>query len=284
MLPKDPKHQLDKDVHHIAPSSIETIDRALFTWIREEMDVFCTTNNGWKKVPVLWSTAERAKQSKAARESRDLSGQLRVPRITVERTSIVKDMARNGPYWANVPPSDDSGGVLTIARRINQKKTRNFQNSDAKRKRGQLNFKTQKRNDRVVYEYISIPQPVYIDVTYKITIWTEYQQQMNEIVQPFITEGGGINYDIIRADGHRYEMFIGQDFSQDNNVADMGEEERKYQTTIEIKVLGMLLGDGPNQDHPQVTIRENAVDVKTPREREVFDEKPGDWDKSKFKG
>ena len=83
MLPKDPKHQLDKDVHHIAPSSIETIDRALFTWIREEMDVFCTTNKGWKKVPVLWSTAERAKQSKAARESRDLSGQLRVPSITV---------------------------------------------------------------------------------------------------------------------------------------------------------------------------------------------------------
>ena len=129
MLPKDDKDkksQLDKTVHHIAPSSIETIDKALYNWIEEEMNVFCTTNKGWQKVPVLWSTAERARQSKAARESRDKSGQLRVPRITVERVGVVKDMARNGPYWANVPPQDDQGGVLVIARRINQKKTQNF--------------------------------------------------------------------------------------------------------------------------------------------------------------
>ena len=275
---------LDKTVYNISPCTLETIDTAIYKWINEEMDVFCTTNKGWKKVSVLWSTAERAKQSKGSREARDQSGQLILPIITVERTGVTKDPARKGPYWANVPPTDDRGGVFVIARKINQDKTKNFQNADALRKRKQINFKTEKRNDKVVYQYISIPQPVYVDVTYKITMWTEYQQQMNEVVQPFITEGKGINYEVIEHDGHKFEIFIGSDFTQNNNVADMAEEERKYQTEIEIKVLGMLIGDGPNQDTPKVVITENAVEVKIPRERVMTDEKPGEWDKSKFRG
>ena len=204
--------------------------------------------------------------------------------MTVERTAVVKDAAKKGPYWAAVPPKSDSGGVLTVARRVKQDKTSNFQNADSMRKRGQLNFKVQKKNNRVVYEYLSVPMPVYVDVTYKVTIWTEYQQQINEATQPFITKTKNVHWARIESSGHRFELKIGQDFSQDNNVADMGEDERKFQTTIELNVLGYLLGEGPNQDHPQITVEENFVDVKMPREREMWDEKPGDWEKSKFRG
>ena len=275
---------LDKRIININPCSIETIDRAVMKWVDEDMNLYCTTNKGWKKVPTLWSTAERAQQSKGTREARDSAGQIILPAMTVERTGVIKDPARKGPYWANIPPHDARGGVLVVARRINQDKTQNFQNAKSLRKRQQVNFKTQKKNNKIVYEYMSIPQPVYVDVTYNVSVWTEYQQQMNEIVQPFITEGNGINYEVVEFDGHKFEIFIGQDFSQENNVADMGEDERKYQTKIEIKVLGMLIGDGPNQDHPKVVITENAVEVKMPRERVMTDEKPGEWDKSKFRG
>ena len=67
-------------------------------------------------------------------------------------------------------------------------------------------------------------------------------------------------------------------------ITDMGEEERKFQTDVEIKLMGMLIGDGPNQETPKVVITENAVEVKIPRERVMTDEKPGEWDKSKFRG
>ena len=265
---------LDKKIYNISPCTLETIDTAVYKWVDEHMDIFCTTNKGWKKVACLWTVAERAKQSKGAREARDQAGQLILPIITVERTAVVKDPARKGPYWANVPPTDDRNGVFVVARKLNQDKTSNFQNAESLRKRGQVNFKTQKKNNKAVYQYMSIPQPVYVDVTYKISVWTEYQQQMNEIVQPFITEGKGINYEVVEHDGHKFEIFIGQDFSQNNNVSDMGEDERKYQTEIEIKVLGMLIGDGPNQDTPKVVITENAVEVKMPRERVLTDETP----------
>ena len=109
--------------------------------------------------------------------------------------------------------------------------------------------------------------PIYVEATYSINLRTEYQQQMNNMVQPFITRPGGPNHLMLEHNGRRYEAFIGQDFSTNNNVADIGEDERNYKTTIELKVLGALIGHGPNQEKPKVVIRENAVDVKLMRER-----------------
>ena len=50
----------------------------------------------------------------------------------------------------------------------------------------------------------------------------------------------------------------------------MGDGERNYVTTVEIKVLGALIGDGPNQEKPKRAIRETIVDVKLMRERVVL--------------
>ena len=47
-----------------------------------------------------------------------------------------------------------------------------------------------------------------------------------------------------------------------------------YQTTINIKVLGYLIGQDVNQDQPKIVVRENAVSVKMPRERVVMSDDP----------
>ena len=46
------------------PSTVETIDYALYNWINEEMNVFATHNTGFKKVPCIWGGGERAFQIK----------------------------------------------------------------------------------------------------------------------------------------------------------------------------------------------------------------------------
>ena len=102
-------------------------------------------------------------------------------------------------------------------------------------------------------EYLNIPIPVYVTMMYTVVLRAEYQQQMNEVVQPFMTTGGGINYDTISENGYKYEIFIGDAFAQEDNVANMEEDERKYQTSIEIKALGLLIGDGPNDETPKAT-------------------------------
>ena len=87
---------------------------------------------------------------------------------------------------------------------------------------------------------------------------------MNEAIQPFMARASQ-NYFIINKDGHRFECFMQEGFEQES-INNLGEEERKYKTTISVKVLGYLIGEGDNQEKPQVIKEENAVEIKIPRE------------------
>jgi hypothetical protein len=134
-----------------------------------------------------------------------------------------------------------------------------------------------------VYETTTIPMPVYVDVTYKITARTEYQQQMNEIIQPFITKHGGVNHFNIKYEGHKFESFMQSDFAQESNISEIGEEEQYYQTAFEVKVLGYLIGGDSNQDSPKLVVRENAVEVKIGRERTLLEDELEHRDTNKNK-
>ena len=54
----------------------------------------------------------------------------------------------------------------------------------------------------------------------------------------------------------------------------MDGEERKFETSIDIKVLGYLVGEGVNDDRPKFSIRENAVQLRIQRERTIFGDIP----------
>ena len=252
----------------IQPSTIETVDYAMTEWV-ESLNIHANTNKGFKPVPVLWVAAERSYSVKNNKDLRDSSGAVILPLLTIERTSMTKELSRKGAAFGNLPPVPDyKGGTVAIARRIQQKKSAAFASAKTKDVFGQRTHPY--KNSEIVYETITIPMPVYVDVSYKISCRTEYQQQMNQIMQPFITKTGGINYFNIEKDGHRFEAFMQSDFALESNVAEIGEDERFYQTAFEVKVLAYLIGAGENQETPKTVIRENAVQVKIGRERVIF--------------
>ena len=268
------------------PSTIETIDQAFFKFIDEELNVSSNTNKGFKKVPVIWVSAERAFQIKRDKGLRDDKGVLKLPLITIERKAMKKDPSMKGVAWSHIPEiNDEKGGALIVARRIKQDKTSNFLNADSARLKGSLadadatvgegqqNFPS-KNAGKVVYETISMPVPTYVVIDYAVTLRTEYQQQVNEMVAPFITKTGQINNFFIDHEGHRFEGFIQGEFGQASNVANLKEEERMYEVPLTIKILGYLIGEGPNRDRPKLSIRENAVEVKIPREKVIFGDIP----------
>ena len=69
------------------PSTLETIDRALFNFIDSEINIHVNTNKGWNKVPTIWVSAERAFQTKKDEGVRDKEGTLVLPLISIERSS-----------------------------------------------------------------------------------------------------------------------------------------------------------------------------------------------------
>ena len=268
------------------PSTIETIDQAIYKYINESLDLHSNTNKGWKKAPVIWVASERSHQIKNNRDLRDNQGFYKLPLITIERSSMVKDPAFRGTFQAHMP--DMGRGYhstkrinIPAARRINQKKTSNFKNAWSSRQYGNINNTTVGHGQqnfpgiatdksRVVFETIYQPIPIWVKTMYSLKIRTEFLQQMNELTQPFYVRTGQASSFFITHEGHRYEAFVEGEFGQTNNVAELGEEERTYQTEINLKVLGYLMGEGPNDDRPKITVVENYVDIKIPRERVIL--------------
>lgn len=253
------------------PSTIENVDLAMYIWLNEKMDLYTNTNKGWNKVPVVWVSGERSFQIKNRKEARDSSNNFILPVMTLERTEMSKDLAKKGKYWGDVIPNrDEKGGSIAIQTTIKQDKTSNFANSASQRVVGQPNFR--RKNKKIVYQTKFVPMPVYVTMTYIIDIKTEYQQQMNDLLQPFMTKTGAVNYFIIENEGHRYESFIDSKFSTKNNGTDLQQSERIFNSQVTINVLAHLVGEGSNIEKPKVALRENIVEVKIPREYIIFDE------------
>ena len=60
-MPKRTKLNQDLEASYgYRPSTLEDIDRALFNFVNDDLNIFCETNDGFKKVPVIFSSPERA--------------------------------------------------------------------------------------------------------------------------------------------------------------------------------------------------------------------------------
>jgi hypothetical protein len=67
-------------------STIEDIDYVITSWLKEDLQLSCKTNEGYTEVPVLWQAPERAYQIKNKKELRDSDSALKLPLISIERT------------------------------------------------------------------------------------------------------------------------------------------------------------------------------------------------------
>ena len=159
---------------------------------------------------------------------------------------------------------------MVIAKKIKQDKTRNFAVAAADRERSTSG--TEQRyfprvNKKVVIQTLSIPIPVYVNIEYKISIKSEYQQHMNQIMAPFITRTGQINSFVMQRNGHLYEAFIDQNFNNTSNITNLAEELRMFSTEFTIRVLGYLIGEEASDDRPLVRFDESVVEVTFPQEQ-----------------
>ena len=261
-------------------STLEDVDFAVYKFFDERLNLNTNTNKGFRKTPVIWSGAERSHNIKNDKINRDLTGQIILPVISIERDSVKKtDKSRIIPYSVVDPVGDLKGGYLTINRVIKQDKTSNFANADAHRRKGQLNYPLYrgKKNKKIVYETLTIPIPIYVDVGYKIVLRTEYQEQMNDLMTPIIRISNAHRKVYVNHNSNSYEAFIQEDYAMTNNISGYESDERKYETAITMNVFGHLIGDGKNQKQPRVVRRENAVQIRLARERVVVEDEEGEF-------
>jgi len=256
------------------PSTLETIDTAVYKFLDKFLDPHTMTNSGRYKIPVLWLGTERVYQIKNDKALRDKTGKLRLPLITLTRTALSADDASVGSYQSYFPQDQTpEGGRVAITRVIKQDKTRNFANADTnQRTKGDPNRLDRRHpNKKVVYETLLIPKPTYVTCTFEVHIRTEYQQQMNDILPALIVDQN--NVAVVEDSGYQYELFIQEDFGLDNNIGALGTDERMFTAKIVFKVFGYLIGDGGNNTEATIIRKQNAVEWKISRERVIVGEK-----------
>ena len=264
-----------KAMYGFNPSTLEDVDTAFFNFLNDDLNIFCDTNEGFHKVPVIFASPERSFQIKDNPELRPNGRTLEYPMISIVRGTVVNNPSNKGKYGVYIPPYYGfykKGGSIPIARRVNQEKTRERANLTAKKRFNQTNFPFD--NEKIVYDTLYVPQPTYVEVSYEVKLIAEYQSQMNQMLEAFM---GNLSTPVafnIQHNGHTYEAFGDETFTNEGNNGGLGLEERIFKSTTNITVLGYIIGANKNDKVPTVTIRESAAEVTIGRERVVLGDEP----------
>ena len=255
-------------------SNQETVDYAVLRWVDEVLNIHSETNAGFKKVPVIWLTSERAHQIKNSRELRQAdSDALVFPLISIKRDSMERADTSKLPIPGNVFRKKQKGvdhpmNQFYIGKKMNQGKTRNFARAASLRLNApDENFPVPK-NQRVVYKRYYVPLPIYYNFNYSINLRSDYQGQLNQMLQVLAVYSNNINNFMIYSRNHRYEAFL-DGITLEDNVASLAEEEKKYEATIKLRVLGYITGRGVNDNIGDYSVVENQVKIRFPKEHVI---------------
>lgn len=242
------------------PSTLENIDFAFFEWVDEELNIFCQSSDGWKKVPVIFSAPERSWMSKAFKDLHDNKHSLKYPIISVARKNISRPKVKKGALAGSYLGNTELSGSLSIFKKLNSEKTSDRANMDVHRTRGVINF-PKKKTHRPIYDIYKIPFPTFVVVTYDISIRTNFQEQMNEIISPFLKFPKNTHGFKLLRNGHSYECFMGESFNNSSNQDSLDAEERRFEYTFNLEVYGYLMHGESNDKGPTIVVTQNRPEI-----------------------
>jgi len=225
-----------KGRYEIKPVTIKTVDGAIFDYFDKKIAPTVEVEKDRSKVPIIFASGERWRLIRK-NNFRDENGTLQLPLISIKRSDIDRTPGFGG--MAQEVPE------IVISKRIHPE-TPYRQNTVKTR---QLNYP--EPTQPPIYEYLTLPFPDFSTIHYEIIIWTQYQAQMNEILEKIFYRYEHmdsfvmpVEYDGKLPKGNSY-YFVG--FRDGNvtpqvNVEEFTDQERilKYLYMIKVPVYLML--------------------------------------------
>jgi hypothetical protein len=258
----------------IPSCGLEDVDSSLFSLFDKEISPQITTAGsndpvGTTKVPVIFAAGEKWAMLKRGRPLRDRNNSLLLPLITIMRNEVaqasVEDLTGRG--------INQNVGEIVIKRKLD-KSDREYQNlinrilltnqanvaapttRSSKGKSGQLttsNEVGQLSSDKDivngallkpnvlnnVYETIVVPTPQFYTAKYQVTIWAQYMQHTNQILERIITSflPQGHSWKLETDKGYWFIAKVDEGtYSLETNFEDMAQQERfiKYSFSVNV--------------------------------------------------
>jgi hypothetical protein len=250
---------------HIPSCGVEDVDIAIFNLFDKEIVAECGGTDGaeLKKVPVIFAAGEKWALLKRGSALRDRNNTLLIPLITIMRTEISQNMS-DDVVGRGI---NQQVGEFVIRRRLD-KSDRNYQplinkiflpNQDniASTIEGEIpapgGTTGQLRNSKFVrdgaylypnlknnvYETIVVPTPQFYTAKYQVTVWTQYTQHANQIIEKifstFLPQGQSWRLDTAKGYWFVAKLVDGS-LATETNFEDMSQQERFIKHTFDVSV------------------------------------------------
>lgn len=253
----------------IPSCGIEDVDSALFNLFDKEIfpESMISADKTSKKVPVLFAAGEKWALLKNGRPLRDRNSSLILPLVTIMRTELNQSLSddivgrginqQSGEIIVKRRLDKTDRQYQALINKINLKNQRNLATSPGEstltgqittdREVGSLN-QTQEIKDGAylspnmmnnVYETIVIPAPQFYTAKYEVTIWTQYTQHSNQIIEKifssFLPQGQSWKLDTPKGYWFIAKIEDGS-FQTETNFDDMSQQERFIKHTFTLSV------------------------------------------------
>lgn len=281
-----PSENLANNFVEFPSCHLEDVDRAVFNLFDKDLPLFYTQKDNTQRVPVVFATGERFALIARKKPLRDRSNALILPVISILRTSVQTIHEYGASIAPDVPiiikkqiSSEDQ-----VYQRILNKP--GFQNSDdlaspsafsdTANQRGSSSGRIATRRDGVgtekplsvqagnilqpqignnLYEIYEVPPPIFVTVDYEVTLWTQYMQEMNNLISAIASEShfkAIPSYRIETDKGYYFVAYFDRTFSNQSNFEDFSEEERLVRSSFTIKVPGYIFGSATKNSLNQI--------------------------------
>lgn len=179
-----------------------------------------------KKVPVLYMTNEKWGEFERTWQYQDDDKNILTPFITIKRV--------------NKEPGTIYGGMFTVANR----KTFTY-----------VDVPTLEDGYYIFTRY-KIPQPVPIDLTYDVTLFSKYQEDVNKFDELMMTRFAS-RQEYLNVFGHYFPV-VREGIEITDDIDDI-DGNRLYKTNYEIKVMGYI--QNPEEFEITKTIKRTKIEL-----------------------
>lgn len=211
---RENQYRRDIDRISIPKISIQNIDTAILTYIKDKIKPTIIENGILREVPVYYATPQIWKNIQAHNWFRDAkSNQLMVPSVVIKNTSISKQ--------ANMPIDKLDGNMVRII-------TTQWDKSN----RYDSYAAVTQYKPPVKYFYTTVPD--YVVVNYEVKIWTGFLKHMNFLLEKFIYAENAY------WGGENYKFRTSYD-SMDKTVELSEGENRAILSTFNMSVYGYII-------------------------------------------
>lgn len=259
---------------------IEDVDRALFELFDKRLAFEVKVNEQTTKVPVVFAAGERFALTRRQKPIRDKNNALILPLIAIKRQAIgfktdteaggtAISFRQNTDYVIRKRLDSRDREYQNIVNKLSIKNQDNvtsrghFLNNDVSPGSGAIpGTKTSRRpgpgiafgsgklnfplNDDIgdnIFEVITIPYPVFMQLNYEITFWTQYMSQMNQLLESLLvkTDGQGREFQLVSNKGFTFTAFLQGPFSSGDNFENFSATERVIKYSFSIRVPAYIL-------------------------------------------